>query len=144
MKRHEHGHAMIELAMSATVMVLCLAGTFAFGYTFYVYNQLVTAVGNGGRYAAIRTYRAGDASAGSQAIRNMVVFGDPQPAPDTRPVVANLTPEQVDVNWVMDGRNAPAAVGISIRDYSVDAVFTRFTFHGRPGVEFPYVGSAPK
>jgi len=55
MKR-QRGHAMLELAISSAVMISCLAGTFQFGYTFYVYNQLVTAVGNGGRYAAMRTY----------------------------------------------------------------------------------------
>ena len=49
---------MIELAVSAAVMVSCLGGTVQFGYTFYIYNELVTAVGNGGRYAAMRTYRA--------------------------------------------------------------------------------------
>ena len=57
MKR-ERGHAMLELAVSAGVMVSCLVGTFQFGYTFYAYNQLVTAVGDGARYAAQRTYRA--------------------------------------------------------------------------------------
>ena len=45
---------MLELAISAGVMVTCLGGTFQFGYTFYVYNQLVTAVGNGARYASVR------------------------------------------------------------------------------------------
>ena len=72
---------MLELAVSAAVMISCLAGTFQFGYTFYVYNQLVTAVGNGGRYAAMRTYRAAsaqDVEKGAQAIRNMVVYGDAQ------------------------------------------------------------------
>ena len=44
-KRRDRGHAMLELAISASVMVTCLVGTFQFGYTFYVYNQLVTAVG---------------------------------------------------------------------------------------------------
>src|SRR4051794_12236397 len=74
--RHKQkGHAMIELALSATLMMSFLAGTFQFGYTFYVYNQLVTAVGNGGRYAAIRTYRAAtpqDVEKGAAAIRNFV------------------------------------------------------------------------
>ena len=55
----QSGHAMIELAVSAAVMVTCIAGTFQFGYTFYVYNQLVTAVGNGGRYAAVRPWQPG-------------------------------------------------------------------------------------
>ena len=75
---------MIELAVSAGVMVSCLAGTFQFGYTFYIYNQLVTAVGNGGRYAAMRTYRAASEAISKKAnaaIRNMVVYGDAHPAP---------------------------------------------------------------
>ena len=58
MRNREKGHAMLELAACAGVLVACLAGTFQFGYTFYVYNQLVTAVANGGRYASGCTYRA--------------------------------------------------------------------------------------
>ena len=138
--RRERGHAMLELAVSAAVMVSFLAGTFQFGYTFFVYNQLVTAVGNGGRYAAMRTYRAEDVEKGNQAIRNMVVYGDAQPAADATPAVANLRPEQVDVRWVMGESGAPSAVGVSIRNFTVNAVFKSFTFTGRPGVEFPYVG----
>ena len=139
----EHGHAMLELAVSAAVMVACLSGTFQFGYTFYVYNQLVTAVGNGGRYAAIRTYRAAsqqDVERGKAAIRNLVVYGDAQPGAGAAPVVPNLSPEQVDVQWVLDPSGAPSAVGVAIANYSVNAVFRTFTFAGRPGVEFPYVG----
>ncbi len=139
MKRRERGHAMIELALSATVMITCLAGTFQFGYTFYVYNQLVTAVGNGGRYAATRTLRA-ETDKAETAIRNLVVYGDTKPDADAKPVVAGLTPEQVEVRWVRDGSGAPSAVGVAIREYKVDAVFKTFTFAERPGVEFPYVG----
>ncbi len=71
---------MLELALSAGVMVSCLAGTFQFGYTFYIYNELVTAVGNGARYAATRTYRS-DAETSKAAIRNMVVYGNRHPRP---------------------------------------------------------------
>lgn len=141
--RRERGHAMLELAISAAVMVSFLAGTFQFGYTFYVYNQLVTAVGNGGRYAALRTYRAAsaeDVEKGKTAIRNMVVYGDAQPANGATPAVAHLLPEQVDVSWTKDRSGAPEWVAVSIHEYTVDAVFTKFTFHGRPGVEFPFVG----
>src|SRR5580698_10976344 len=102
-RRNQSGHAMIELAVCAAVMVSCLAGTFQFGYTFYVYNQLVSAVGNGGRYAAMRTYRAAatkDVDKGAQAIRNMVVYGDPVPGLGASPVLQGLKPEDVDVHWV--------------------------------------------
>jgi hypothetical protein len=142
MKR-ERGHAMLELAFSATVMITCLAGTFQFGYTFYVYNQLVSAVGNGGRYAAMRTYRAAsskDVDKGAQAIRNMVVYGDPVPGLGASPVLQGLKPEHVDVHWVLDPSGAPSAVDVSIREFSVDAVFKKFTFAGKPAVEFPFVG----
>jgi hypothetical protein len=142
-KARQRGHAILELAVSAAVMVSCLVGTFQFGYTFYVYNQLVTAVGNGGRYAAMRTYHGAskqDVELGNRAIRNMVVYGDPQPGPDAAPAVTKLAPEHVDVRWIMDDKGAPSAVNISIRDYTVDAIFKVFTFSGRPSVQFPYIG----
>ena len=103
----------------------------------------MTAVGNGARYAAQRTYRAAsarDVERGSVAVRNLVVYGDAQPAPDAGPVIPNLKPEQVEVRWVLSGDGAPVAVDVTIRDFTVDAVFRSFTFDGRPSVEFPYVG----
>jgi Flp pilus assembly protein TadG len=143
-RQNQRGHAMIELAVSAGVMVACLAGTVQFGYTFYIYNQLVTAVGNGGRYAAMRTFRAAgsrDIEKGKEAIRNMVVYGDTRPAPNALPQVANLKPEQVQVDWVMDDSGSqPAAVNVTIADYTVDAAFGMFRFTGKPSVEYPFVG----
>ena len=141
--RSPKGHALLELAISAGVMVAFLTGTFQFGYTFYIYNQLVTAVGNGARYAAQRTYRAAseqDVERGSAAIRNMVVYGDAQPATDAAPVIPNLKAEQVTVKWVLSGDGAPAAVDITIRNFTVDAIFRTLVLDGRPSVEFPYVG----
>jgi Flp pilus assembly protein TadG len=134
---------MLELALSAGVMVACLSGTFQFGYAFYVYNQLVTAVGNGGRYAAMRTYRAAtpqDVEKGRTAIRNLVVYGDAQPDAGAAPVVPNLSPEQVRVEWTIEASGAPSAVGVGIASYDVNAVFRTFTLTRRPEVEFPYVG----
>jgi hypothetical protein len=134
---------MIELAVCAGVMVTCLMGTFQFGYTFYMYNQLVTAVGNGGRYAAQRTYRAAteeDLKKGEAAIRSMVVYGDARPTPDATPVVPRLNPEQVEVRWIKNGDGKPVAVDVAVRGFTIDAIFKAFTFDGRPSVEFPYVG----
>ena len=142
MKR-ERGHAMLELAVSAGVMFSCLVGTFQFGYTFYTYNQLVTAVGNGARYAAQRTYRTAtpqDVERGNAAIRNMVVYGDSQPTRDAAPVVPKLTPAEVEVRWELAGDGAPVNVNVAIKGYAMDAIFRSYTFDGRPSVEFPYVG----
>jgi hypothetical protein len=145
MRAREKGHAMLELAMCASVLVACLAGTFQFGYTFYVYNQMVTAVGNGGRYASGRTYRAAtprDIEKGNEAIRNMVVYGDPHPAPDAIPVVPDLRREEVEVKWNFAGdkSGAPEFVDVAIVRHPVNALLGSFTFSGRPRVEFPYLG----
>jgi Flp pilus assembly protein TadG len=143
MRRRQKGHAMIELAFAAMVMASCLGGTMEFGYTFLVYDQLVSAVGNGGRYAAMRTYRAAtaqDVEKGKDAIRNIVAYGNSRPGDGSAPVVAGLRPENVEVAWVMDEKGSPSAVDVSIKNYEVHAMFGAFTFTGRPAVEFPFVG----
>jgi Flp pilus assembly protein TadG len=134
---------MIELAFAAMVMASCLGGTVEFGYTFFVYDQLVSAVGNGGRYAAMRTYRAAtpeDIEKGKAAIRNLVVYGDSKPAAGVAPIAPGLTPENVKVSWVMDEKGLPSAVDVTLDRYQVHALFGAFTFTGRPSVEFPFVG----
>ena len=142
-KKSQRGHAMLELAFAATVMASCLGGTVEFGYTFFVYDQLVSAVGNGGRYAAMRTYRAAtaqDIEKGKAAICNLVVYGDSKPEAGAAPVVPGLTPENVKVSWVMDDKGVPSAVDVTLEKYQVNALFGAFTFTGRPSVEFPFVG----
>jgi Flp pilus assembly protein TadG len=142
-KTRKRGHAMIELAFSAGVMIACLAGTFQFGYTFYIYDELVSAVGNGARYAASRTYRAAspaDIERGAGAIRNLVVYGNSRPAPGAAPIAPNLKPENVQVSWTAGTNGAPAAVNVSIVKYAVGAMFGSFTFDHRPVAEFPFVG----
>ena len=135
---------MIELAVSAGVMVACLAGTVQFGYTFYIYNQLVTAVGNGGRYAAMRTLpgRRRRATSKKAKPRSATWWRTAMRVPRrTRcPRCANLKPDQVQVDWVMDESGKPASVNVSIVDYTVDAAFGMFRFTGRPAVEYPFVG----
>ncbi len=134
---------MLELAVSAGVMIACLAGTVQFGYTFYVYDELVSAVGNGARYAASRTYRAAtqaDVEKGNLAIRNLVVYGNPRPDPGAAPVTPNLKPENVQVTWVKGENGAPSAVDVTIVNYTVGAMFGSFSFDHRPLAEFPYIG----
>jgi len=137
---------MIELAFSAGVMIACLSGTFQFGYTFYVYDELVSAVGNGARYAASRTYRAAspaDVEKGKAAIRNLVVYGNSRPEPGASPIAPNLKPENVQVSWVTDEKPTAVnvtAVNVTIVNYSVGAMFGSFTFDHRPVAQFPFVG----
>jgi len=58
------------------------------------------------------------------------------------PQAANLKPEQVQVDWVMDESGTrPVAINVSIVDYTVDAAFGMFRFTGKPAVEYPFVGT---
>ncbi len=139
----QHGHAMIELTVAATVMLAFLGGTVQFGYSFYLYNQLVTAVANGARYAASRTYRSAsrpDVEKGANAIRNMVVYGDPHPAPDAAPVLPGLKPEQIDVKWILDPAGTPEFVDVVVSKHQINALFGTLELNSRPFVEYPYIG----
>jgi len=46
----------------------------------------------------------------------------------------------VQVEWITDESGKPAAVNVSIADYTVDAAFGMFRFTGKPAVEYPFVG----
>ena len=88
----------------------------------------------------MRAATPGDIEKGKAAIRNMVVYGDARPAPNALPQVANLKPDQVQVDWVLDESGKPESVNVSIVDYTVDAAFGMFRFTGKPAVEYPFVG----
>ncbi|HLW75420.1 MAG TPA: TadE family protein [Bryobacteraceae bacterium] len=135
-RQRQTGHALIEMAISLTVVVTLVSGIFQMGYVFYTYNQLVAAVANGARYAATA---ADNDLAG---IRNVVVYGAAQPAANSAPLIANLKPDLVDVRWIKSDDGSISAVNVSVREFTVDTFFRVFRFSNRPGVEFPYIGVA--
>ena len=49
------GNAMLEFALATGILLPAFVGTFQFGYTFYVYNNLDTAVRGGARYASMQS-----------------------------------------------------------------------------------------
>ena len=53
---------------------------------------------------------------------------------------SKLTPAQVEVRWELSGDGAPLNVNVSIKGYTMDAIYRSYTFNGRPSVQFPYVG----
>ena len=58
-RRKSGGNALIEFALAFGFLFPVLTGTFQFGYAFFVYNELQTAVREGARYAAFKTYDSG-------------------------------------------------------------------------------------
>jgi len=139
------GNAMIEFALASMVLVYTLAGVFQFGYSMYLYNELVGAVRAGARYASLaKISNSGDKSLPSgynTAVKNMVVYGNTSPANGDQPVVPGLTTSMVNdvvINW--DSGNVPTDCTVSINSYTIDAVFKTFTLSGKPFYKIPFFG----
>jgi Flp pilus assembly protein TadG len=134
---------LVEFALSTPLLVTILAGTFQFGYSFYVYNQLQMAIRSGTRYASLRDYQSESAScvsAVNDSVKNVVVYGTPNPAAGAQPIVRGLNTSNVAVNFTPDAKGVPTIVNVSISNFRVDAIFTAFVFNGKPWAEVPYTG----
>ncbi len=132
---------MLEFAIATGLLVPAFAGTFQFGYAFFTYNNLDTAIRGGARYASMRSYDSANGTPSAAflaAVQNMVVYGNS--AGTGNPVTAGLKPANVEVLPIMNGK-IPRAMTVRITGYSVDAIFTKFNFTAKPSTTFPYTGT---
>ncbi len=136
----ERGNAMVEFALSFGLLFSVFSGVFQFGYAFFVYNTLESAVRGGARYASLRVYDSATTAPTSQysaAVSNMVVYGNPSGG--TQPVAPGLTTANVALTVTMD-RNVPVKVTVAITSYTINAVVKSFTLTGKPKATFPFMG----
>jgi hypothetical protein len=140
-RRRHRGNVLIEFAIAVSILVTVLAGVWQFGYSFYLYNSLESAVRDGARYASLAAYDGG-ASNGADfhsRVKNMVVYGNPEPAAAALPVVPGLTPEQVTVTEQFRGAT-PERVEVRVEDFAIQTIFRTFTLSGKPRCSFAYLG----
>ena len=140
--RGRRGNAMIELALATGILVPAFVGAFQFGYTFYIYNNLNSAVRGGARYASMQSYDSGTSTpsaAFSTTVKNVVVYGNS--AGTGNPIAPGLTTDRVAIVAVMKGA-IPTSITVEITGYTIDAVFRTFTFNGKPSTTFAYTGTA--
>jgi len=133
---------MIEFAIATGILIPGFVGTFQFGYTFHVYNNLNSAVRGGARYGSMQSYDSGTSTpstAFSTAVKNMVVYGNS--AGTGNPVAPGLTTDKVEVLAVMKGA-IPSSITVKVTGYTIDALFRTFTFNGKPSTTFAYTGTA--
>ena len=138
------GNAMIEFALSSTILIYVFAGVFQFGYSMYLYNELEAGVRAGIRYASLAGIsNNADSSipaAYTTAVQNMVAYGTPSPGASPVPVIRGLTPGVVTVGVNFDSGHVPTDVSVKISTYSVDAIFKTFTVANKPVLKMPYFG----
>jgi len=140
MSARRRGGVLVEFALSFGLLFSVFAGVFQFGYAFYVYNTLESAVRGGARYASVRAYDSATTTPSSAylaAVRNMVVYGNPSGG--TQPVAPGLTTSKVTVTVTMD-RNVPAKMTVGITDYTINAAVKSFTLTGKPKATFAFMG----
>ena len=137
------GSAMVEFALASGILIPAMAGTFQFGYSYYVYDRLQAAVTNGTLYASNRTYRTLNGSTDltkiKTAVKNMVVYGDPAPANNAVPLVKGLQTSHVVVTYTL-ANSVPASVKVNLNGYQINAFFKTYTFTDKPVATYPYTG----
>jgi len=137
--RGRRGTVLIEFAASLILLSGMFTGIFQIGYTFFTYTSLVNAVRAGARYASLQAPNSNVADPEfAKSVANMVVYGDPRPAPSAKPVVRGLTPDNVDLKL------SAATATVSVRAFSIDALFTKVSLAGRPTVTFPFTAGGSK
>src|SRR5579864_6385474 len=75
-KKSERGNALLEFALGFAVLWALFSGLYQFGYSFYVYNALMTSVANAAELGAKMNYDTSNTSKFSTAVTNMVVYGN--------------------------------------------------------------------
>jgi Flp pilus assembly protein TadG len=144
--RNRRGNALLELALMASILFPVLTGVTQFGYSFFVYNNLQTAVRSAGRYASMRTYTSTTSTPTQDfvdEVKNLVVYGKPNAVTSgvsaDKPIVKGLSISNVEVVVTMNG-SVPGKVTVRIVNLNVDGIFTQYTFHQKPSATFPYNG----
>jgi Flp pilus assembly protein TadG len=142
------GSVMVEFALGSTILVTVFTSAFQYGYIFYQYNGLENAVAAGAHYAALRPYNAQCSTpptAYRDAVKNMVVYGDPT-GTNTTPVVKNLATSNVTVTISPTQATCPTitwtptTVNVQITGFTIDAIFGSFTANNKPSVTYEYQG----
>ena len=104
---------MVEFSIAAVVFLTAMFAVIEFGRALWVHNALADGARRGARYASLHS--ANDI----EMVRNVVVYGDEDGG--TQPLIPNLTPGNVSVNYSNYAVNG-GTVTVSITEYQFQFV----------------------
>jgi Flp pilus assembly protein TadG len=107
-RNKQRGATLVEFSIAATVFLTVMFGVVEFGRALWTHNALTDAARRGARYAVVHQASEID------DVKNVVVYGDP--AGGTKPVVENLTTDNVEVNYSGFGLDV-GTVQVTITNY---------------------------
>jgi hypothetical protein len=137
--RARRGNALVEFAAGFTLFVTFLSGAWEFGNSFFLYNRLQSAVRDGARYAATAAYDSPNGSSFQTRVKNMVVYGNPNPSQGAAPLVPGLATSQVAVSEEKSGV-MPERVTVKISSFEINNYFVRYNLTNKPVCKFDYAG----
>ncbi|HKQ73905.1 MAG TPA: TadE/TadG family type IV pilus assembly protein [Blastocatellia bacterium] len=88
----ERGATLVEFAIAGPIFFAAVFGIIEFSRLLWTHNALADAACQGARYAAISPQNATE-------VKNMVVYGAPNPAPGANPLIYGLTTGNVEVTY---------------------------------------------
>ncbi len=125
MKRHtktssERGAAIVEFALTASVFLMMIVAIISGGHLFFTHNAMVESTRRGARYAATQCKPNLAGCVGSdtslERVKNVVLYGTPTAG--TSPLVSNLTPANITVEYSNDFGVAQGTVSVKIVTYT--------------------------
>jgi Flp pilus assembly protein TadG len=138
-RKSERGSAIVEFAIGWSILWAMFAGVYEIGYSYYVYNSIMTSVANAAELGAKLNYDTTTPSTYTNAIKNMVVYGDETAG--TTPIVPNLTTAMVTVNVTTSGSaSIPRDLTVYINGYTINALFATFSLTTKPRATAAYYG----
>lgn len=132
--RSERGTQLVELALVLPILLLFFAATAEFGRYFYTYSTLAKATRAGARYLATTPVNAIGAQGGfnktgeDTKVKNLVVYGDPNAAAGSKPVVTGLTVDNVELTRAGKVASVPDTVTVKIVNYKYTPLFNLGNF----------------
>jgi Flp pilus assembly protein TadG len=120
-KNHsESGTAIVEFAITAAFFLMMIIAIISGGHLFFTHNAMVESTRRGARYAATQCKPNLAGCPGSDTsldrVKNVVLYGTPTAG--TSPLVNNLTPANVQVDYSNDFGVAQGTVRVKIVTYS--------------------------
>ncbi len=115
----QRGAALLEFAIGASLFFTAIFAVLEFGVLLWTNNALTEASRRGARYAV--NHRTADI----EDVQNVVVYGVAEPSAGAQPLVKNLTPANVKVEYPGFGVGAGQAA-VRIEDYEFNFVVPLF------------------
>jgi Flp pilus assembly protein TadG len=122
-RRSERGTQLVELALVLPILMALFAATAEFGRYFYNYSTLAKATRAGARYLSTVPVKTVSAGAGVNVnedakAKRLIVYGDPNAADGSKPVVPGLSLSHVEIQRSGPTPTVPDTVTVKIVNYN--------------------------